>query len=101
MVVLGVWGKFYCVCVVVIYLRYMLDLLWEYPVPNKPNPLGVLLDSTCNFRYLAATGSQDLYLSDQDNLSVGHGIGKTFNNARGGTLLGNPFGHSFGRQTRG
>ena len=60
MVVLGVWGKYHCVCVVVIDLRYMLDLLWDYPVPDKLNPLSVLLDFICNFSYLPATGAQDL-----------------------------------------
>ena len=49
MVVLGVWGKYRCVCVVVIDLRCMLDLLWGYPVLDKWNLLSVLFDSTCNF----------------------------------------------------
>ena len=41
-----VGSKYHCVYVVVIDLRCMLDLLWEYPVPDKSNPLNVLLDST-------------------------------------------------------
>ena len=60
MVVLRVWGKYYYVCVVVIDLRYMLDLLWDYPVPDKSSLLSVLLDSTHNFSYLPATGVQEL-----------------------------------------
>ena len=38
----------------------MLDLLWDYPVPDKSNSLSVLFDSTCNFSYLPTTGAQDL-----------------------------------------
>ena len=57
MVVLGVWGKYYCICIVVIDLRCMLDLLWDYYIPDESNPLSVLLDSTCNFGYLPATGA--------------------------------------------
>ena len=49
MVVLGVWGKYHCVCVIVIDLRCMLDLLWDYLVPDTLNLLSILLDSTCNF----------------------------------------------------
>ena len=60
MFVLGVWGKYHCVCIVVIDLRYMLDFLLDYPVPDKSNPLSALLESTCNFSYLPATGIQDL-----------------------------------------
>ena len=60
MVVLGVWVKYHCVCIVVIDLRYMLDLLWDYLVPEKSNLLSVLLDSTCNLSYLPATEAQDL-----------------------------------------
>ena len=59
-------------------LRYMLDLLWDYPVPEKFNPLSVLLDSIYNFSYFPATRAQDLYLSDQDNPSVSYIIGKSF-----------------------
>ena len=55
MVVLGVGGKYYCVCIVVIGLRCMLDLLWDYIVPNTPNLLSILLDSTFNFTL--ATGA--------------------------------------------
>ena len=32
---LGVWGKYHCVCVVEIDLRCMLDLLWNYCVSDK------------------------------------------------------------------
>ena len=60
MVMLGVWGKYHCVCVVVIDLRCKLDLLWDSPVPNKSNLLSVLLDSTCNFGYFPTAGAQDL-----------------------------------------
>ena len=60
MVMFGVWGKYHCACVIVIDLRYMLDLLWDYPVPDELNPLSILLDSTCNFSYLPITGAQDL-----------------------------------------
>ena len=60
MVVLGVWGKYHCVYVIVIDLRYMLDLLWGYPVPEKWNLLNVLFDSTYYFSYLPSTGAQDL-----------------------------------------
>ena len=49
MIVLGVWSKYYCFYVVVIDLRYMPDLLWDYPVLNKLYLLSILLDSTCNF----------------------------------------------------
>ena len=49
MVVLGVCGKYHCVCTVVIGLRCMLDLLWDYLVPDILNLLSVLLDSTCSF----------------------------------------------------
>ena len=35
MVGLRVWGKDHCVCVVVIDLRYIFDLLWNYSVPDK------------------------------------------------------------------
>ena len=59
MVLLGVGSKYHCVYVVVIDLRCMLDLLWEYPVPDKSNPLNVLLDSIHNFSYLSTTGAQD------------------------------------------
>ena len=38
----------------------MLDLLWDYPVPEKSNPLNVVLDSTGKFSYLLITGAQDL-----------------------------------------
>ena len=57
MVVLGIWGKHHCICVVVIDLRRMLDLLWDYPIPDKVNFLSVLLDFTCNFSFLLATGA--------------------------------------------
>ena len=40
---LGVWGKYHCVCIVVIGLRCMLDLLWDYLVPYTSNLLSVLL----------------------------------------------------------
>ena len=60
MVVLGVWDKYHCVCVVVIDLRCMLNLLLGYPVPDKWNLLSVLFDFTCNFSYLPATGAQNL-----------------------------------------
>ena len=60
MVVLGVWGKYHYVCIVVINLRYMLDLLWDYPVPQELKPLSVLHDSTCNFSFFPTTGAQDL-----------------------------------------
>ena len=60
MVMLGVWDKYHCVCVVVIDLRCMLDSLWGYPVPGKSNLLSVLFESTCNFSYLPATGAHDL-----------------------------------------
>ena len=56
MVVLGVLGKYHCVCVVVIDLRCTLDLLWDYPEPEKLNLLNVLLDSTYYSSYLSATG---------------------------------------------
>ena len=59
MVVLRVWGKYHCVCVVKNDLRCMFDLLWGYPVLDKWNLLSVLFDSTCNFSYLPATGAQD------------------------------------------
>ena len=49
MVVLGFGGKYHGVCVVVIDIRYMLDLLWDYLVPDTSNLLSVLLDSTCSF----------------------------------------------------
>ena len=39
---LGVWGKYHCVCVVVIDLRYRLDLLWDYPVPEQIKPFKCL-----------------------------------------------------------
>ena len=52
MAVLGVWGKYHCVYVVVIGFRCMPDLLWDYPVLEKTNLLSVLLDSTCNFGHL-------------------------------------------------
>ena len=77
MVVLGVLGKYHCVCIVVIDLRYMLNLLRDYPVPDKSNPLSVLLDSY-NFSYFPTLGAQDLWLSDQDYPSVSYGIGKSF-----------------------
>ena len=48
MVVLRVWGKVLLCFVVVIDLKCMLDLLWDYLVPNISN-LSVLLDSICNF----------------------------------------------------
>ena len=60
MVVLGAWGKFLCICVVVIDLRCILNLLWDYYIPEKSNPLSVLLESTCNFSYFPASGAQDL-----------------------------------------
>ena len=60
MVVLGVWCQYYCVSIVVIYLRYMPDLMRDYPVPNKSYLLSVLLDSTYKFSQLHATGAQDL-----------------------------------------
>ena len=60
MVVLGVWDKYHCVCIVVIDLRYMLNLLWDYLVPDTSNLLNALLDSTCNFGALAIIGAQDL-----------------------------------------
>ena len=60
MVVLGVWDKYHCVCVVVLNLRCMLDLLWDYRVPDKLNPLNGLLASTHNFSYFPATGAKDL-----------------------------------------
>ena len=50
MVVLGVMGKYHCVCVVaVIDFGYMSDLLWDYPVLDKSNLSSVSLNSTCNF----------------------------------------------------
>ena len=49
MVVLGVYGKYNCVSVIVIDLRYMPDLLCDYPVLDKLYLLSVLLDSTCEF----------------------------------------------------
>ena len=79
MVVLGAWGKYHCICVIVIDLRYMPDLLWDYPVPDKLYLLSILLDSTCNFYQLHANGAQDPQLNDQGNPSVSHGIGKSFN----------------------
>ena len=47
MVVMGVWGKYQCVCFVVIDLRCMLDWLWDFLVPDTLSLLSVLLDSTC------------------------------------------------------
>ena len=49
MVALGVWGKYHCICVIVIEFICMPDLLWDYPVLDKSNLLSILLDSTCNF----------------------------------------------------
>ena len=78
MLVLVVWGKYYCVYIVVIDLRCILNLLWGYPVPDKSDLLIVLLDSACNFSYLPAIGGQDLWLSYQETPSVSHSIGKSF-----------------------
>ena len=56
-----VWGKYHCVCIIVIDPRYMPDLLWDCPVFDKLYLLSVLLDSTCNyFSQLPTTGAQDL-----------------------------------------
>ena len=60
MVMLGVWGKYHCVYVVMIDLKCMLELLWDYSIPYKSNLLSVLLDFTCKFSYLPTTGAQDL-----------------------------------------
>ena len=60
MVVLEVWEKYHCVCIVVIDLTYVFDLLWDYPIPDRSNPLIILLDSTCDFSFLPATRAQDL-----------------------------------------
>ena len=58
MVVLGVWGNYHCVCIIVVIdLRCMLALLWDYPVPDKLNPLSVLLNSTHNFSQIPTTGA--------------------------------------------
>ena len=51
---------YHCVCVIVTDLRYMLDLLWDYFIPGTSNLLTVLLNSTCNFHLLPATGVQDI-----------------------------------------
>ena len=74
---LEVWGKYHCVYVV-IDLRYMLDLLWVYPIPNKLYLLSVLLDSTYSFSQLPAIGAQDLQLNNQGNHSVSRDIGISF-----------------------
>ena len=41
---LGICGKYHCVCFIVIDLRCMLDLPWDYPVPDKSKPLSILLE---------------------------------------------------------
>ena len=56
--VLGVWGKYHCICVIMIDLRCMPDLLWDYPVLCKSYLLSVLLDFTCNFIQSPAIGAQ-------------------------------------------
>ena len=78
MVVLGVWDKYHCVYVVVIDIRYIPDLLWDYPVAGKSCLLSILLDSTCNYSQSPATGAHDLWLNYQGNPSVSYGIGKSF-----------------------
>ena len=87
MVVLGVWGKYYCVCVVVIDLRYMPDLLWDYPVLDKSYLLSVLLNYTCSFSQFPVTGAQDLQLNDQNNPSASYGIGKSFTSTKVAALM--------------
>ena len=57
MVVLGVWGKYHCICVVMIDLRCKLDLLWDYPIPDTLNILSGLIDSTGYFSYFPTAGA--------------------------------------------
>ena len=49
MVMLGVWGKYHCDFIVVIDLRYMLELILDYLILDKLYFLSILLDSTCIF----------------------------------------------------
>ena len=49
MVVLGGGVKYHYACVVVFDIRCMLELLWDYLVPDISNLLSILLDSTCSF----------------------------------------------------
>ena len=60
MVALGVLGKYHCIFTIVINFRYMPNLLWDYPVPNKLFLLSILLDSTYNFSHFCVTEAQDL-----------------------------------------